>query len=68
MLVGDRLGVIAIPAHLADEIAAEAADALAFEAFTAEQVDAGGGVYGLHIPSGDQARVAFAAWRKLRGR
>lgn len=68
VLVGDRLGVIAIPAHLADEIAAEAADALAFEAFTAEQVDAGGGVYGLHIPSGDQARIAFAAWRKLKGR
>ncbi len=68
VLVGDRQGVIAIPAHLADEIAEEAADALAFEAFTAEQVDAGGGVYGLHIPSGEQARIAFAAWRKLRRR
>ena len=39
-----------------------------FEAFTAEQVDAGGGVYGLHIASGEQARIAFAAWRKLKGR
>ena len=68
VLVGDRLGVIVIPAPLADEIAEEAAEALAFEAFTAEQVDAGGGVYGLHIPSGDQARIAFAAWRKLKGR
>lgn len=67
VLVGDRLGVVAIPAALADEIAEEAAEALAFEIFTAEQVDAGGGVYGLHIPSGEQARIAFAAWRKLRG-
>ena len=68
VLLGDRQGLIAIPAHLADEIAGEAADALAFEAFTAEQVDAGGGVYGLHIPSGEQAMIAFAAWRKLKGR
>jgi regulator of RNase E activity RraA len=68
MLVGDRLGVIVIPAHLVDEIAEEAAEALAFEEFTAEQVNQGGGVYGLHIPSGDRARIAFAAWRKLRGR
>ncbi len=68
VLLGDRQGVIAIPADLVDEIAEEAADALAFEAFTAEQVDAGGGVYGLHIPSGDRARIAFAAWRKLKGR
>ena len=68
VLVGDRQGVVVIPAHLADEIAEEAAEALAFEAFTAEQVDAGGGVYGLHIASGEQARIAFAAWRKLRGR
>ena len=67
VLVGDRLGVVAIPAALADEIAEEAAEALAFEIFTAEQVDAGGGVYGLHIPSGEQAKIAFAAWRKLRG-
>ncbi len=68
VLVGDRQGVVVIPAHLVDEIAEEAAEALAFEAFTAEQVDAGGGVYGLHIASGEQARIAFAAWRKLRGR
>ncbi len=68
VLVGDRQGVIAIPAALVDEIADEATEALAFEAFTAEQVDAGGGVYGLHIASGEQARIAFAAWRKLRGR
>jgi hypothetical protein len=31
-------------------------------------VSAGGGVYGLHIPSGENARRAFAAWRRIRGR
>lgn len=68
VLVGDRQGVILIPVALVDEIAEEATDTLAFEAFTAEQVDAGGGVYGLHIASGEQAKIAFAAWRKLKGR
>jgi hypothetical protein len=41
---------------------------VAYEEFVAEQVSSGGGVYGLHIPSGDNARRAFAAWRRIRGR
>ena len=40
----------------------------AYEEFITEQVNQGGGVYGLHIPRGEQARVAFAAWRKMKGR
>lgn len=68
VLVGDDRGVIVLPAALAEEIADAAAEAIAFEEFTAEQVAAGGGVYGLHIPSGEQARIAFAAWRRLKGR
>jgi len=28
----------------------------------------GVGVYGLHIPSGDRARQAFAVWRRIKGR
>lgn len=68
ILVGDRAGLIAIPADCVDEIAEAAIEALAFEEFIAEQVNQGGGVYGLHIPSGDRARAAFAAWRKMRGR
>lgn len=65
-LFGDRAGLIAFPAALADAVAAEAEDAMAYEEFVAEQVSAGGGVYGLHIPSGDGARHAFEQWRKLR--
>ena len=68
VILGDRAGVVVIPASLADEIAEEAVETAAFAEFVAEQVNAGGGVYGLHIPMGEQARVAFSAWRKLRGR
>jgi regulator of RNase E activity RraA len=68
ILFGDRAGLLVIPAGLADQIAEEAAEAMAYEEFVAEQVSAGGGVYGLHIPSGEHARRAFAAWRRIRGR
>jgi regulator of RNase E activity RraA len=68
VLFGDRTGLIVIPAAMADRIAEEAAEAMAYEEFVAEQVSAGGGVYGLHIPSGENARRAFAEWRRIRGR
>ena len=68
VLVGDRAGVLVIPASLVDQIAEETQEIAAYEEFITEQVNQGGGVYGLHIPSGEQARVAFAAWRKMRGR
>ena len=67
-ILGKPDGVIVIPAQLVDTIAEEAQEMAAYEEFLAEQVSAGGGVYGLHIPSGEQARIAFAAWRKMRGR
>ena len=68
VLFGDRAGLIAFPAALVDRVADEAEEAMAYEEFVAEQVSAGGGVYGLHIPSGDGARRAFEQWRRLRGR
>jgi regulator of RNase E activity RraA len=68
VLFGDRAGLIVIPAAMADQVAEEAVEAMAYEEFVAEQVSAGGGVYGLHIPSGDNARRAFAAWRRIKGR
>lgn len=68
VVLRDRNALVVIPASLADQIAEEAAEAVAFEEFTAEQVNQGGGVYGLHIPSGDRARQAFAQWRRLKGR
>jgi regulator of RNase E activity RraA len=68
IILGDRNGVIVIPAGLADKVAEEAVEARDYEEFVDEQVSAGGGVYGLHIPSGEHARRAFAAWRRMRGR
>jgi regulator of RNase E activity RraA len=68
VLFGDRAGLIVIPADLAGQIAEEAVEVMAYEEFVAEQVASGGGVYGLHIPSGENARRAFAEWRRLRGR
>jgi regulator of RNase E activity RraA len=68
IILGDRVGVIVVPAPLADQVAEEAVEAMAYEEFVAEQVSAGGGVYGLHIPSGEHARRAFAAWRRMKGR
>lgn len=67
-LLRDRDSLVVIPAALVDRIAEEAAEAVAFEEFTADQVAQGGGVYGLHIPSGERAKQAFADWRHLKGR
>ena len=68
MILRDRTALVVLPAALADQVAEEAAEAIAFEEFTAEQVNQGGGVYGLHIPSGERARAAFQAWRRMKGR
>src|SRR5260370_11560483 len=67
-ILRDRTVLVVLPAALADQVAEEAAEAIAFEEFTAEQVNQGGGVYGLHIPSGERAKAAFAQWRRLKGR
>ncbi|MCW5734050.1 MAG: hypothetical protein KIS73_07990 [Enhydrobacter sp.] len=67
-ILRDRDRLVVIPAALVETVAEEAAAAVAFEEFTADQVAQGGGVYGLHIPSGDGAKQAFAAWRRIKGR
>ena len=67
-LLRDRDSLIVIPAALVEEVVEAAAEAVAFEEFTADQVAQGGGVYGLHIPSGERAKQAFAQWRRIKGR
>ncbi|MNN24253.1 4-hydroxy-4-methyl-2-oxoglutarate aldolase [compost metagenome] len=68
VVVGDGEGVIVIPAHLADEIAAEAVEMTAFEDFVTEEVGKGRSIIGLYPPTSEQAREDFAAWRKANGR
>jgi len=68
VMVGDGEGVVVIPAHLADEIDAEATEMTAFEDFVTERVQEGQSILGLYPPTDERNRDAFAAWRKARGR
>ena len=68
IVVGDAEGVVAIPAHLADEIANEAVEMTAFEDFVTEKVLEGRSILGLYPPTDEQSKVDFEAWRKANGR
>ena len=68
VVVGDAEGVVIIPRHMAEEIAAEAAEMTAFEDFVTEQVRDGRSIIGLYPPTTEQAREDFAAWRKTNSR
>jgi regulator of RNase E activity RraA len=68
VMVGDREGVVVIPAEIADEVAREAAEMTVFEDFVGEQVLAGRSILGLYPPTDQQAKDDFAAWRKAKKR
>ena len=68
VVVGDGDGVVVLPAHLADEIATEAADMTAFEDFVTEQVLAGQSILGLYPATDERTRAAFQQWREANGR
>jgi len=68
IVVGDREGVVVIPAGIADEIADEAVAMTAFEDFVTEQVRAGRSILGLYPATDPQTREDFAAWREANGR
>ncbi|MDI3309494.1 MAG: ribonuclease activity regulator RraA [Acetobacteraceae bacterium] len=68
VVVGDADGVIIIPAHLADEIAAEATEMTVYEDFVAEKVAEGRSIFGLYPPTDEANLTEFAAWRAARGR
>lgn len=68
VVVGDAEGVIVIPAHLADEVAAEAVEMTAFEDFVTEEVLKGRSILGLYPATEEQTKTDFAAWRKANGR
>ncbi len=68
MIVGDDDSVIVIPAHLADEVAAEAVEMTAYEDFVVEQVKAGETIIGLYPATKDESLAKFAEWRKKNGR
>jgi len=64
IVVGDGEGVVVIPSHLAQEIAAEATEMTAFEDFVTEEVRKGRSILGLYPATDEQTKLDFAAWRK----
>ena len=62
VLVGDAEGVVVIPAHLAAEVAADAAEQERLEAWILQEVEAGRGIFGLYPPD-DQALERYRAAR-----
>jgi regulator of RNase E activity RraA len=66
MIVGDADGVVVIPAHLAEEVARDAAEHEMLEAFVLERVAAGARLPGTYPPN-PETRAAFEAWRKAQG-
>ncbi|MCA1952485.1 MAG: ribonuclease activity regulator RraA [Hyphomicrobiales bacterium] len=68
VVVGDREGVVVLPAHLADEIAREAREMTVFEDFVTEKVRKGRSILGLYPPTDAQAKADFELWRKAKGR
>jgi len=66
IVVGDREGVVVIPAHLADQVAAEAYEQTLFEDYVMARVSEGASTHGLYPPEAE-ARESYAAWRKTQG-
>jgi regulator of RNase E activity RraA len=67
-VVGDREGVVVIPAHIAAEIADEAVAMTAYEDFVTEEVRKGRSILGLYPATEEKSRQDFAEWRKRNGR
>ena len=68
VMLGDRDGVIVIPAHLADEIAEECTGMEAYEDFVLEEVLAGNTIIGLYPCTKEENEKKYAEWRKRTGR
>ena len=65
VIVGDEEGVVVIPAHLADEIAADATEQEKLEVFLLERVQNGAALPGTYPPNA-ATRAAYEEWRKKR--
>ncbi|EJL50572.1 Demethylmenaquinone methyltransferase [Rhizobium sp. CF122] len=68
VLVGDRDGVMVIPAHLAEELAEECTAMESYEDFVLEQVKAGEAIIGLYPPTKDEHLAKYETWRQTYGR
>ncbi|GGK42812.1 ribonuclease activity regulator RraA [Salinarimonas ramus] len=68
VMLGDRDGVMVIPAHLADEIAGECAGMESFEDFVMEEVRGGAAIIGLYPATREDVLRKYEAWRERTGR
>jgi regulator of RNase E activity RraA len=66
VIVGDRDGVVVIPAAMADEIAEEAVTTTLYDTFAEEEVARGRSLAGLFPVAGEQALRDFEEWKKRR--
>ena len=66
IVVGDEEGVVIIPAHLAEQVAVDAAEQEKMEQFILERIQGGAALPGTYPPNA-QTRAAFEEWRKERG-
>lgn len=67
IVLGDGDGVMIIPRHLADTIAAESVGMELFEAFVLEEVNRGIPIIGLYPPTDPDTLVRFGEWRSRNG-
>ncbi len=63
VMLGDRDGVMVIPAHLADEIADECIGMESYEDFVMEQVKGGSAIIGLYPATKNENVQKYEAWR-----
>lgn len=61
MIVGDASGVVAIPSHMAEEVAREAYQAAQYEAFAETQIARGRSLFGL-FPATAESQAEYRAW------
>ena len=66
VIVGDDEGVVVIPQHLADEVAADAIEQEKLERFVLERVEGGAALPGTYPPNAE-TRAAFESWRGKLG-
>lgn len=67
IVVGDGDGVMVIPRHLADEVAAEAAPMELYEDFVLQEVRAGSSIIGLYPATKPENLEKFEAWKAAKG-
>ncbi len=68
IVVGDEDSVIIIPAEIAEEVADEALEMTAFEAFVIDEVRAGKSIIGIYPATHEETLTRFAQWREEKGR